>query len=147
MDYSWHELMSYQIDVEGQATEVTDFHSMPEIIPSLFEPLGPVCFANSWSPIPLAVERWGDPVESSEDETGRILVRWTTPIDFHPIESGSDDSKHFSRMAEAATACGADVAIIGQPGWSYRDDDFKQVRRLRKLASKAGWAVSTRTPD
>ena len=147
MDYSWHELMSYQIDVEGQAVDVTDFHSMPEIIPSVFQPLAPVCFAASWSPIPLAVDRWGEPNESSEDESGRILVRWTTPIEFRALDSGSDDAKHFGLIAEAAFTHGADVAIIGQPGWSYSADDFKEIRSLRKLASKAGWAVCTRTPD
>ena len=139
--------MSYQINREGQASTLSDFNSMAEIIPSVFQPLAPVCFAHSWTPIPLAVDRWGVPDESSEDETGRVLTRWSKPKEFTPVDAVSKDARHFGLIAQAASRSGVGVAIIGQPGWSYDDDDFKEVRRLRKLASKAGWAVTTRTPD
>lgn len=151
LGYTWHELMSLQIDLEGQATSKVDLLAMPEIMPDPFQPFSPVAFARAWSPIPLLCDRFGEPTYSALGKAGKALVFWSSVSDWKPLEHAKADVSHFESILRTThrEACkvGAGLLIIASPGWSYEADDLKGARSVHRLMKSIGYEVVTRTPD
>jgi hypothetical protein len=156
--------LARQYDVEEQADRYGRVFPEDTPWPRMFRPVAPIQLTRAWSPAPRAVEIIGPPgVECAADGAGdaagagvrtfaatwpvhdgkEIAARLRAARSTDPVE------KRFLGLLAVAVPRAAEhraqLLLAARPGWSYEHDRIP--RRARTLMTKAGFAVTTRTPQ
>ena len=142
--------MSYQYDVEEQATELDSLRGYREIIPSIFHPVAPVSLALRWSPFPAAFAALGPPVHTDRGDFGKALAVFR-PVETPTFPATTPDELHFQLLlrhaCERAIRSKRWVLLAGSPGWSYTSEDFiAEQPDLQQLMADFGFVFYARKP-
>lgn len=142
--------MSYQYDVEEQATELDSLRGYREIIPSIFQPVAPVTLALRWSPFPAAFAALGQPVYADRADFANTLAVFR-PVEAPAFPATTPDEHHFhfllTHTCERAIRAKRWVLLAGSPGWSYTSDNFiADNPDLQQLMADFGFVFYARKP-
>jgi hypothetical protein len=128
----WAAILSYQIDMEGQAVEEADFYSNP-MMPESIGPFSPVSMAKLWSPFPLAVDVLGEPLKAEISQQGEAVALWARRRVAVEIDERESDVSFFQTLLDRMLRLDIShdgLALIGRVGWSYDNaDTFDRYQR------------------
>ena len=142
--------MSFQYDIEEQATDFDGLRSNHEIMPEVFQPVAPVTLALHWSPFPAAFAALGQPIHTDRGSYAKALAVFR-PVEAPAFPATSDDERHFLFLLRHACNRAFHsqrwVLLAGSPGWNYTSEDLiAEKPDLQQLMSDFGFVFYTRKP-
>lgn len=142
--------MSFQHDIEDQATDEENLVGDSDLIPAVLIPIAPVTLTLEWSPFPAAISALGNPLHL-DTNGGETLTVFTPTADFE-APNATLDERHFGFLLQHACNRAVNtnslILLVVSPGWSYVSEDFlEREPGIQGFMRNFGFVYTLRKPQ
>lgn len=122
--------MSLHFDIEEQCCDEEHLRTSPDLLFKVFRPIAPITLAERWSPMPMLVRLFENPVQHGAELSKkgmRPAFAVFNPVylgdsEFNPSDAHERHAYYLARLAASrAQEEKARVLVVAQPGWSYSE--------------------------
>lgn len=149
--------MSLHFDIEEQCCDEEHLRTEPDLLFDIFRPIAPITLAERWSPIPMLVTLFENPIQHGTDLTRdetlpAFAVFNPTYLGDSEFVPGNVHERHAYYLARLAASRAeeekARILIVAKPGWSYshaKEEGFMNPQ-CALFMHRVGYMFTERVP-